>query len=40
MKYGSESTRNTVANELKGTYVELAKSKYGKFIVKKVLKYW
>jgi hypothetical protein len=39
MKLGTKEQRGSIARELKGTYVELAKSKYGKFLVTKVLEY-
>jgi pumilio family protein 6 len=39
LKYGSKSIRQEVANELKGTYVSLAQSSYGKYLVVKVMHY-
>jgi len=39
MKYGSPEQRLTIAKELQGRYVELAKAKYGKFLVAKILEY-
>lgn len=39
MKYGSPEQRRTIAKELEGRYVELAKAKYGKFLVGKILEY-
>lgn len=39
MKYGSPEQRMAIAKELQGRYIELAKSKYGKFLVSKILEY-
>jgi pumilio family protein 6 len=39
LKYGSKSIREEVAQELKGTYVNLAQSSYGKYLVVKVMHY-
>ena len=39
MKYGSPEQRLAIAKELEGRYVELAKAKYGKFLVGKILEY-
>ncbi|CAG8454722.1 10414_t:CDS:2 [Paraglomus occultum] len=39
LKFGSKEQRGEVAKALKGKYVELAKSTYGKFLVCKILKY-
>lgn len=39
MKYGSVEQRMAIAKELEGRYVELAKGKYGKFLVTKILEY-
>lgn len=39
LQYGNELHRNTIINELKDDLVELAKSKYGRFLVIKMLKY-
>jgi pumilio family protein 6 len=39
VKYGSPAQRMAIAEELKGRYIELAKSKYGKFLVVKILEY-
>lgn len=39
LKYGSKSIREEVAKELKGTYVDLAQSSYGKYLVVKVMHY-
>ena len=39
MKYGSPEQRLTIARELEGRYIELAKAKYGKFLVGKILEY-
>jgi pumilio family protein 6 len=40
LKYGSLEQRNSIADELKSHYVELAKSQYGKFIVSKIMNFW
>lgn len=39
LKYGSKTVREEVAKELKGTYVNLAQSSYGKYLVVKVMHY-
>jgi len=39
MKYGNNEQRSAIAKELEGRYVELAKGKYGKFLVTKILEY-
>lgn len=39
VKYGSPEQRLQIANELKGAYAEIAKSRYGKHIVKRLLQY-
>ena len=39
VKYGTPEQRMAIAQELKGRYIELAKSKYGKFLVVKILEY-
>lgn len=39
IKYGSPEQRIQIANELKGAYGAIAKSRYGKHIVKKLLQY-
>ncbi|KAI9011402.1 armadillo-type protein [Gaertneriomyces semiglobifer] len=39
VKYGSSSQRDELAEELKGSYVELSKSLYGRFLISKILKY-
>jgi len=39
LKYGSKSIREEVAKELKGTYVSLSQSSYGKYLVVKVMHY-
>ncbi|KAK9767790.1 Pumilio y domain member 6 [Basidiobolus ranarum] len=39
LKYGNSEHRNQIAGELKGKYLELSKSMYGKFIVIKILHY-
>jgi pumilio family protein 6 len=39
LKYGSKSIREEVAQELKGTYVNLAQSSYGKYLVVKIMHY-
>jgi pumilio homology domain family member 6 len=39
MKYANTEQRLAIAKELKGRYLELAKSKYGKFLVVKILEY-
>ena len=39
MKYGTTEQRLAIAKELQGWYIELAKSKYGKFLVGKILEY-
>ena len=39
LKYGSKAVREEVAKELKGTYVSLAQSSYGKYLVVKVMHY-
>lgn len=39
LKYGSKNIREEVAKELKGTYVSLAQSSYGKYLVVKVMHY-
>lgn len=39
MKYGTVEQRMAIAKELEGRYVELAKGKYGKFLVGKILEY-
>jgi len=40
IKYGNQSQRSEIAKELKGRYVELSKSVYGRFIISRVLAYW
>lgn len=40
LKKGNAEQRNQIAEELKGKYVELSKSMYGKFIVTKAIEYW
>jgi len=39
VKYGNTEQRIAIAKELEGRYLELAKSKYGKFLVVKILEY-
>ena len=39
LKYGSKNIREEVAKELKGTYVDLAQSSYGKYLVVKFMHY-
>lgn len=39
IKYGTAEQRMAIAKELEGRYVELAKGKYGKFLVGKILEY-
>lgn len=39
VKYGNPEQRLQIANELKGAYVDIAKSRYGKHIVKRLLQY-
>ncbi|EIE84752.1 hypothetical protein G6F46_001905 [Rhizopus delemar] len=39
LKKGNAEQRNQIAEELKGKYVELSKSMYGKFIVMKAIEY-
>jgi len=39
VKYGNSEQRIAIAKELEGRYIELAKSKYGKFLVLKILEY-
>lgn len=39
VKYGSPEQRLQIANELKGAYADIAKSRYGKHIVKRLLQY-
>ena len=39
VKYGSPQQRLQIATELKGTYAEISKSRYGKHIVKRLLQY-
>ena len=39
VKYGSPEQRLQIATELKGAYVDIAKSRYGKHIVKRLLQY-
>ncbi|ORX81049.1 ARM repeat-containing protein [Anaeromyces robustus] len=39
VKYGNQSQRSEIAKELKGRYVELSKSVYGRFIISRVLAY-
>lgn len=39
VKYGSPEQRLQIATELKGAYAEIAKSRYGKHIVKRLLQY-
>ncbi|RUS17606.1 armadillo-type protein, partial [Endogone sp. FLAS-F59071] len=39
LKQGNSEQRNVIAEELKGKYLELSKSMYGKFLVMKVLEY-
>ncbi|KAI5800095.1 armadillo-type protein [Geopyxis carbonaria] len=39
LKYGHKKVRAEIAAELKGTYVELAQSSYGKYLVVKVMHY-
>jgi pumilio homology domain family member 6 len=38
-QYGNEKHRNGIFDELKGTLVELSKSKYARFMIKKMLLY-
>jgi pumilio family protein 6 len=40
LKKGNAEQRNQIVEELKGKYVELSKSMYGKFIVIKAIEYW
>ncbi|KAJ1720818.1 Pumilio y domain member 6 [Coemansia erecta] len=39
VKMGTDAQRNEIAEELKGTYLDLARSTYGKHIVMAILKY-
>ena len=39
VKYGNVEQRLQIANELKGAYADIAKSRYGKHIVKRLLQY-
>jgi pumilio homology domain family member 6 len=39
VKYGNPEQRLQIANELKGAYAEISKSRYGKHIVKRLLQY-
>ena len=39
MQYGNENQRTTIFTELEGTLVELSKSKYGRFLLLKMLNY-
>lgn len=39
LKYGSKKVRAEIATELKGTYVQLAQSSYGKYLVVKLMHY-
>ena len=39
VKYGSPEQRLQIATELKGTYADISKSRYGKHIVKRLLQY-
>jgi pumilio family protein 6 len=39
VQYGNENHRNGVFNELKDNLVELSKSKYARFMIKKLLTY-
>ncbi|KAI9223679.1 armadillo-type protein [Blastocladiella britannica] len=39
VKYGNEAQRLAIATELKGTFLELARSMYGRFITLRFLKY-
>jgi pumilio family protein 6 len=39
VQYGNEKHRNTVFDELKDNLIELAKSKYARFAIKKMLLY-
>lgn len=39
VKYGSPEQRMQIANEIKGAYADIAKSRYGKHIVKRLLQY-
>jgi hypothetical protein len=39
VKYGSPDQRMAISKELQGRYIELARSKYGKFLVGKILEY-
>lgn len=39
VKYGTAEQRLQIATELKGTYADIAKSRYGKHIVKRLLQY-
>ncbi|KAJ3411192.1 pumilio domain member 6 [Chytridiales sp. JEL 0842] len=39
VKYGNQEQRDIIAKELKGSYLTLMKSQYGKFIVSKILNY-
>ncbi|KAJ1918253.1 Pumilio y domain member 6 [Mycoemilia scoparia] len=39
MKYGSQEERDRIAEELRGSYIELSKSLYGRYILVRMLKY-
>lgn len=39
LKYGTKAVRQEIAEGLKGTYVELSQSSYGKYLVAKVMHY-
>ena len=39
VKYGSAQRRQDIAKELKGDYLELAQSSYGKYLVVKLMHY-
>ncbi|KAI9179666.1 Pumilio y domain member 6 [Blastocladiella emersonii ATCC 22665] len=39
VKYGNEAQRVAIAGELKGRFVELSRSMYGRFIIQRFLKY-
>ncbi|KAG8964588.1 pumilio domain member 6 [Tulasnella sp. 419] len=39
VRYGGQEERNEVAEELKGSYVELSQNKYSKFLVIKLIRY-
>ncbi|KAJ1853780.1 Pumilio y domain member 6 [Coemansia sp. RSA 1853] len=39
LKYGNDEQRSEIAAELKGTYVDLSRSQYGRYILMRILKY-